>query len=112
MPLYEYRCESCGEKEEKLEGFDAPTEHDCASCGKPLAMHRQISLTSFTLAGGGWEAQGYANGKGAAPAATPASTSIAPPAKDDAAPAPAAAPAGGCSGGCACHPAKVAKPAK
>ena len=53
MPLYEYRCESCGEKEEKLEGFDAPTEHDCPQCGEPLGMHRQVSLTSFTLAGRG-----------------------------------------------------------
>jgi putative FmdB family regulatory protein len=121
MPLYEYRCEACGEKEEKLEGFSAPTEHDCALCGKPQGMQRQISLTSFTLAGGGWEAQGY--GKGA-PDKTIASTSIAPPAPAKtegtaaatpaATPAPAASAASGTShgGGCACHPAKQAKPAK
>jgi len=93
MPLYEYRCESCGEKEEKLEGISAPTEHDCAQCGVPLGMRRQLSLTSFTLAGGGWHAQGYANGSGGK--------------KADAAPAPSApAPSGGCAGGCACHAAK------
>jgi putative FmdB family regulatory protein len=107
MPLYEYRCESCGEKEEKLEGFDASTEHDCPSCGKALAMHREISLTSFTLAGGGWMAQGYSEGapgkkkKDAAPG----------PAKTEGAAAPAAAPApaAGCAGGCACHSGKPAK---
>ncbi|MDR3671804.1 MAG: zinc ribbon domain-containing protein [Holophaga sp.] len=89
MPLYEYRCESCDEKEEKLEGFDAPKDHDCPHCGKAHAMHREVSLTSFTLAGGGWMAEGY--GKG-----TPGrSTSSA-----------AKSPAPACAGGCACHPSK------
>ena len=99
MPLYEYRCESCDEKEEKLEGFDAPKDHDCPKCGAAAAMHREVSLTSFTLAGGGWMAQGY--GKG-----TPGKRS-----KSEAPAAPAAAPnpAAGCAGGCACHSSKPAK---
>jgi putative FmdB family regulatory protein len=59
MPLYEYKCKSCGEREEKLEQFEAPTEHDCLMCHEPLGMHRQISSTSFSLAGGGWMASGY-----------------------------------------------------
>jgi putative FmdB family regulatory protein len=100
MPLYEYSCQACGEKEEKLEGFDAPTEHDCAGCGQALGMRRQVSLTSFTLAGGGWMAQGY--GKGT-PGKTAGPAAAAPAAKAEAA-APAAA--AGCAGGCACHTAK------
>lgn len=96
MPLYEYRCESCDQKEEKLEGFSAPTEHACVHCGAPAGMRRQISLSAFNLVGGGWDAQGY---------------SRTPPVKaDGAAPAPAAtpavAPASGCAGGCGCHSAK------
>jgi putative FmdB family regulatory protein len=101
MPLYEYRCETCGELEEKLEGFEAPTEHDCPQCGASAGMRRKVSLTSFTLAGGGWMAQGY--GKGAK-----AKDGIPVPPKAEA-PAPAAAPAQGCAGGCACHAAKPAK---
>jgi putative FmdB family regulatory protein len=101
MPLYEYRCESCDEKEEKLEGFDAPKDHDCPKCGAVQAMHREVSLTSFTLAGGGWMAQGYGKGK---------AKKEPDPAKTEGTPAPAAPAApGGCSGGCACHPAKPAK---
>jgi putative FmdB family regulatory protein len=96
MPLYEYRCQSCGEKEEKLQGFNAPTEHDCPRCGKPLGMHREISLASFSLAGGGWHAQGYVNGSSGKKAGSS-------PAK-----AEASAP-GGCAGGCACHAAKPSK---
>jgi putative FmdB family regulatory protein len=102
MPLYEYRCESCDEKEEKLEGFDAPKDHDCPKCGAVLAMHREVSLTSFTLAGGGWMAQGYGKGKGKGKGKKEPA-----PAKAEGTSAPAApAAAEGCSGGCACHPAK------
>ena len=93
MPLYEYRCETCGKQEEKLESFSAPVEHACPTCGAEAGMKRQISRAAFSLSGGGWHAQGYSG----------------PPAKSDAkadAAAPAAdkpAPSAGCAGGCACH---------
>lgn len=64
MPLYEYQCESCGKKEERLEKFETPTKHDCLFCNATLGMHRQLSSTSFMLAGGGWMAQGYECSKG------------------------------------------------
>jgi putative FmdB family regulatory protein len=104
MPLYEYRCKSCNEKEEKLEGIDAPKAHDCPKCGAPGAMLREVSLTSFTLSGGGWMAQGYGKGgkKGKKDAAPAKTEGTAAPAKAEG-PAPAA---GGCAGGCACHAAK------
>jgi len=87
MPLYEYRCEACGELEEKLEGFAAPTEHACDKCGAGAGMKRQISRAAFTLSGGGWHAQGYSG--------------PAPEKKTSEATPPPAAPAGGCSG-CPC----------
>ena len=117
MPLYEYRCKSCNEKEEKLEGFDAPKAHDCPKCGASGTMLREVSLTSFTLSGGGWMAQGYGKGgkkgkKDSAPAKVEESTAPAK-AEDSAAPAktegPASPAAGGCAGGCACHAAKPDK---
>ena len=96
MPLYEYRCAACGAKEEKLQSFSAPTEHDCGQCGQPAGMTRQLSRTAFTLAGGGWYASGYEAGKGggsstALPAAEPAKASGEVPS------------GGGCASGCACH---------
>ncbi len=87
MPLYEYRCEACGQREEKLESLSAPEAHDCPACGATVAMKRQISVAAFALNGSGWY-------KGAAsePASAPAS-------------APAAG--GGCaSGSCGCPLAK------
>lgn len=92
MPLYEYRCAVCGAKEEKLQSFSAPTEHDCLHCGQAAGMSRQLSRTAFTLSGGGWYASGYDAGKGGA------STSLPSEAPKEAAPA-----SGGCAGGCACH---------
>jgi putative FmdB family regulatory protein len=94
MPLYEYRCSVCGAKEEKIQSFSAPTEHDCAQCGQATGMARQLSRTAFTLSGGGWYASGYGESK-----AGTATTSL--PAPES---APEAAPsAGGCASGCACH---------
>lgn len=92
MPLYEYRCDSCGEQEEKLEGFSAPTEHLCPKCGKEVGMKRMISRAAFNLAGGGWHSQGYSGGapEKKAPESEP-STPATP------------APKTGCAGGCACH---------
>ena len=54
MPLYEYRCEACGQPEEKLESLSAPGTHACPACGAAEGMKRQVSVSAFTLAGGGW----------------------------------------------------------
>ena len=93
MPLYEYRCAVCGAKEEKLQSFSAPTEHDCVQCGQAAGMSRMLSRTAFTLSGGGWYASGYEAGKGG----TATTTSV--PAAESA----PAATGGGCASGCACH---------
>jgi len=91
--------------EEKLQGFSAATEHPCPKCGAELGMKRQISVTSFNLAGGGWESQGY-SGPPAPKTDTPAASAApsTPAATPAAAPAPA--PSSGHGGGCACHSAK------
>ena len=33
MPIYEYRCPECEHEYEKREGFDAPAQQPCPSCG-------------------------------------------------------------------------------
>ena len=54
MPLYEYRCEACGQSEEKLESLSAPETHACPACGVDAGMKRQLSVAAFALTGGGW----------------------------------------------------------
>ena len=53
MPIYEYRCSSCGHELEKLQRItDAPIT-DCPACEKP-ALKRLISAAGFRLKGSGW----------------------------------------------------------
>ncbi len=51
MPVYEYRC-SGGHQYEKTEGFDAPAQQRCLTCGK--SARRQISLPAVIFKGSGF----------------------------------------------------------
>ena len=53
MPIYEYRCESCGHTLDALQKIaDAPLS-DCPSCDE-AALKRLISAPVFRLKGKGW----------------------------------------------------------
>lgn len=53
MPIYEYRCQSCGHELEKLQRMaDAPLT-DCPACGQPT-LRKLISAAGFRLKGQGW----------------------------------------------------------
>jgi len=51
VPVYEYRCES-GHHYEKTEGFDAPRQQACTTCGKTAT--RLISLPAVIFKGPGF----------------------------------------------------------
>jgi putative FmdB family regulatory protein len=75
MPIYEYRCESCGHQQEfLLKVSDAPLTV-CTKCGKPT-FSKMVTAAGFQLKGSGWYATDFKN-SGAKPAAktntTPAS---------------------------------------
>lgn len=53
MPIYEYRCDACGEQMEKLQRMSDDRLVDCPACGKP-ALKRLVSAVAFRLKGGGW----------------------------------------------------------
>lgn len=58
MPLREYDCPRCGTFEVLQKLNDEPlTKHD--SCGEPVT--KKLSLSSFSLKGGGWYSDGYAS---------------------------------------------------
>jgi putative FmdB family regulatory protein len=70
MPIYEYRCASCGHQQEFLQKVsDAPLT-TCTQCGKP-SLSKLLSAPGFHLKGSGWYATDFKN-SGSKPAAKPA----------------------------------------
>jgi putative FmdB family regulatory protein len=60
MPIYEYKCDNCGEVFEVRQKFaDEPVQvHE--KCGGPV--HRLMSTPSFNFKGSGWYVTDYGKG--------------------------------------------------
>ncbi|MGA7188193.1 MAG: FmdB family zinc ribbon protein [Candidatus Acidiferrales bacterium] len=61
LPLYEYKCEKCGNQFEKIEKHSAPTSQKCPKCG--AKAQRMISAAGIQFKGSGWYVTDY-KGKG------------------------------------------------
>jgi putative FmdB family regulatory protein len=59
MPLYDYKCDSCGNKEEVLKKHSDPDPR-CPKCGSD-EFKREVSSASFELKGNGWYATDFKN---------------------------------------------------
>ncbi len=88
MPIYAYRCSTCGHAKDVLQKMSDPQLHTCPACGAE-AFTKQVTAAGFQLKGSGWYATDFKS-SGAAPAA-PAKDGDAPAAGGD---APAAADKG------------------
>ncbi len=53
MPIYEYQCQTCGHRLEKLQKISAAPLTDCPACGRPH-LRKLVSAVAFRLKGGGW----------------------------------------------------------
>ena len=72
MPIYEYRCSSCGFTKDHLQKMsDAPLT-DCPECGK-ASYAKALTAAGFQLKGSGWYQSDFKNPQ-PKPAACPAST--------------------------------------
>ncbi len=60
MPIYEYRCTSCGFEEEYLQKVGAALLTDCPECGK-ATFAKKLSAAGFQLKGSGWYATDFKN---------------------------------------------------
>ena len=60
MPLYEYKCEKCGEVFEVRQNFSDEPVAVHEKCGGHV--QRLISRSAFQLKGSGWYATDYAKG--------------------------------------------------
>jgi putative FmdB family regulatory protein len=73
MPIYEYRCSSCGHQEEFLQKVSDPARTRCTKCGQET-FSKMVSAAGFQLKGSGWYATDFKSG-GSAPAAKEAGSS-------------------------------------
>jgi putative FmdB family regulatory protein len=111
MPIYAYKCASCGHAKDVLQKMSDPQLTVCPACGK-ATFTKQLTAAGFQLKGSGWYATDFKGGGTPAPAADgdaakpategakPVTEQAAKPASDTAAkpvstPAAAPAPAAG-----------------
>ena len=66
MPLYEYQCQSCGRRLERIQKFSDPPLDTCPHCGGRL--EKLISSPAFQFKGSGWYVTDYARKPDKAPA--------------------------------------------
>ncbi|WP_066257755.1 FmdB family zinc ribbon protein [Hydrogenophaga flava] len=101
MPIYAYKCESCGHAKDVLQKIsDAPLT-DCPACGAST-FNKQLTAAGFQLKGSGWYATDFKGSTGGS-AATAAGSATASSTESKPAEAASAAPATPCGGSCACH---------
>ena len=86
MPIYAYRCNSCGFEKDHLQKLSDPVLSTCPECGAE-SYAKQVTAAGFQLKGSGWYATDF-KGSG---------TSTPAPAKKEVAPA-----CQGCAGADAC----------
>ena len=110
MPIYAYRCASCGHAKDVLQKLsDAPLTV-CPACGA-ASFAKQVTAAGFQLKGSGWYATDFKGNGAKKPADGAKSGDSAAPAKsgdggtsgttsggDSSGPK-----AAGCGGACACH---------
>jgi putative FmdB family regulatory protein len=58
MPLYEYQCDSCGHRFERIQKFSDPPIEKCPVCGGPV--RKLISSPAIQFKGSGWYVTDYA----------------------------------------------------
>ncbi|MBU3739773.1 MAG: zinc ribbon domain-containing protein [Rhodoferax sp.] len=112
MPIYAYKCESCGHSRDILQKMSEAPLSECPACGAS-SFRKQLTAAGFQLKGSGWYATDFKGsgasasksegaagsaGEGAAPSESSKSAS------DSAGKSDAVASAGGCGASCACHP--------
>lgn len=122
MPIYAYRCESCGHAKDVLQKMSDPVLTVCPACGADR-FRKQLTAAGFQLKGSGWYVTDFRGGNnnapppeakapeaseggrgGAASSSDAGGTGVgAAPASGSTTPSPSGAGGEGCGGSCACH---------
>lgn len=90
MPIYPYRCESCGFEKDHLQKLSDPLLDSCPECGS-ASYSRQLTAAGFQLKGSGWYATDFKGGCKPAAATAEKSPDSVPPCAGGTAACPCAA---------------------
>jgi putative FmdB family regulatory protein len=115
MPIYAYKCDSCGHAKDVLQKMSDDPLTKCPSCGAPT-FNKQLTAAGFQLKGSGWYATDFKGGAAstAAPAVAGAAAGTTTPSDAGGGASPSAEPsaaspsssassASACAPSCACH---------
>ena len=61
MPIYEYRCDSCGHEFETIQKVSEDPLQTCPDC-EQNALVKKVSAAGFRLKGGGWYETDFKSG--------------------------------------------------
>ena len=61
MPIYAYKCSSCGHADDVLQKMSAAPLTDCPACGKST-YSKQVTAPQFQLKGSGWYVTDFRGG--------------------------------------------------
>ena len=73
MPIYGYRCSSCGHEADVLQKISDPLLTTCPACHAET-FSKQLSAPGFQLKGSGWYATDFKGGGSPTAPATPTAT--------------------------------------
>lgn len=71
MPIYAYKCESCGHAKDVLQKMSDTPLSVCPQCGA-ATFKKQLTSAGFQLKGSGWYVTDFRGGNQGDPAAKPA----------------------------------------
>ncbi len=66
MPIYAYRCSSCGFEQDVMQKMSDPLLTTCPEC-KSETFSKQLTAAGFQLKGSGWYQTDFRNGSKPAP---------------------------------------------
>ncbi len=107
MPIYAYKCGSCGHAKDVLQKISDQPLTTCPACGAE-AFGKQLTAAGFQLKGSGWYVTDFRGGSSGASSSTSAASGETAGADAGKAGADGAGKsdvpaAAGCGGSCACH---------
>ncbi len=78
MPIYAYRCTTCGHAKDVLQKMSDPVLTACPECGASTFV-KQVTAAGFQLKGSGWYVTDFRGGDKSAPAKADGKTEGAAP---------------------------------